>query len=607
MIQMRGLLGILAVILLLSPAYAAHYSASIFAPAVVTVDNGTLTQISVNITSGNGQVRVEGPKSVGSSTLESAQTAAAYAFSYLGMNQAQYNVIYFINATSTSVSGPSAGLAFTLLAVSALSGRTLDPSMTVTGTINSTGGVGLIGGVYDKGSAAHDRGLRFMLVPAAQNGSFEQLLYYITQQNNNITLSQVSNLSDALPYAFGQTAPVPQTFSYAADYYLASLPASNVSCTICNTTLPYFIGVTSSTANFTLQEVQAIPPQYSAAKESLLAQLDNDTAVAGKGYFYASADLAFHESSVAFALLNSQVINYTGVDAAVTGIQSTCTGLTPPPLTDQNYEFVFGGEMRQQLGMVNANISLQLLNTAETEDDQIEALYTLAPSYSWCEAASRMYAAAAQIGGTPVGYASGTPDEVEDMLATIPYVNQSIYSEAAKAAYQNGEYGAALYALDYYNTSSNLPIITNPAELRAKTLADIANATYGVWPSQTAGQAQFYLYEAGFENQTAANATLQGAYFSAALADSLARTNEQFTSTYTYNTTPITPPPGVQTQINSLSSSIQQLYQLLLLLLIVVIVIVIIQLVHLTHSIQAHKELKGQPPKKQRRRNARGA
>lgn len=180
-------------------------TATIRAPAVILFNNtGSLTTFSLTVTTGDGMVSIVGPSRVGNSTIGSAQTAAHYASSYLGLNFSNYNFTYDISAGTDNVSGPSGGAAMTLLAISALSNVRLNTNFSVTGTISPNGTIGPIGGVFDKASAVKSGGLSYFLVPEVPSSSIYEELYLLTQNRFGLPLVQVDNISEAYGYAFGK-------------------------------------------------------------------------------------------------------------------------------------------------------------------------------------------------------------------------------------------------------------------------------------------------------------------------------------------------------------------------------------------------------------------
>ena len=80
---------------------------------------------------------------------------------------------FSVSIDTGSVGGPSAGLAFTLTLIDALSEGSLTGGerVAVTGTIDLDGSVGAIGGLVQKASAVEHAGVRLFLVPASQRAS----------------------------------------------------------------------------------------------------------------------------------------------------------------------------------------------------------------------------------------------------------------------------------------------------------------------------------------------------------------------------------------------------------------------------------------------------
>ena len=208
-------------------------SATIMAPAVIISNNtGSLTRITLTITSGNGTVSFTNSESVANDTYDSAYTAARYGSFYSGRNFSRYNFAYSIYDQGNNVSGPSAGAAMTLLAISAFGNRPLRSDFTITGTISPDGTIGQIGGALDKVSAAAASRLDLVLVPQASPGSIEQGVYYIAQIEYGIPIVEVANISQAAAYAFGTASGTADEVSvnFSNDYMVAALPQASPNC-----------------------------------------------------------------------------------------------------------------------------------------------------------------------------------------------------------------------------------------------------------------------------------------------------------------------------------------------------------------------------------------
>jgi predicted ATP-dependent protease len=132
------------------------------------VFHGAIMNISVELIPGKGRVLVQTKPLMGVVFQDAANTAVAVARNQTGFDLSKSDVIFSIDSGSkiSEVDGPSAGALMTLLAISAIEKRPIDGSLTLTGTINTAGHVGAIGGVVEKATAAKENGKTLFLIPA---------------------------------------------------------------------------------------------------------------------------------------------------------------------------------------------------------------------------------------------------------------------------------------------------------------------------------------------------------------------------------------------------------------------------------------------------------
>jgi predicted S18 family serine protease len=131
-------------------------------------ENGTLINISVEIQPGKGRVLVQTTPLMGVVFQDAANTAVFVAENKTGKSLSSSDIIFSVNAEGQvpGVDGPSAGALMTLLTISAIENNAkLNSSITLTGTIDSEGNVGAIGGVIEKAQAAKDGGKTLFLIP----------------------------------------------------------------------------------------------------------------------------------------------------------------------------------------------------------------------------------------------------------------------------------------------------------------------------------------------------------------------------------------------------------------------------------------------------------
>ncbi len=559
-------------------------TASIRAPAVILENNtGSLTNITLTISTGTGNVTVIGPSSVGSTTTDSAYTAAMYAANYTSHKFSNYNYVYNIQDAGDNVSGPSAGAAMTILALSAFENRPLRPNFTMTGTISPNGTIGEIGGVYDKVGAAKNAGMRLVLVPKVSPTDPEDELYLLVQTNFGIPLVQVANISQAAYFVFnGQINGIANqtTYNFYNDYKVGQLPNATINCTVsCNDSI--FKLILNATFNLTRSDINRLNSnqKFSNISAQLGRVLNQSIGIANRGYLYTGADFAFLDYVNTF-YFNGYPSSRASALTQLSGIQNLCTSLTPPPLTTSNYDYVISAELRQAWGNYTISSVISSYNTSQIESDQIlDELYLGAQANGWCTAANLVYnEAGSQQNSTylaPTDVLRGIALQRIDRAA--PY-GTTFYFATAQKAYNQNNYPLAILDADYAfalaNASSQYTLTIG--QLNNLSIAVASNSTYGVWATEFAKEAQFYVAESGLAN----NATLSKSYAESGYAAALlAEQISNDTMTIRQNLVTAQAPAISNSDIQRLMQYITYSQELIFVLLALVVLLLIINVI----------------------------
>ncbi|MCL5429945.1 MAG: hypothetical protein M1504_00520 [Candidatus Marsarchaeota archaeon] len=521
---------ILSLALLISFAGAAIVgTASINAPAVVIENNtGVITQINLTVVNGNGTVEVIGPQVVGNSTLQSAEAAAMYASQYLNKNASNYNFYYNIS-TLGNVSGPSAGAAMTIAAISALSGRPLVNGFTMTGTISGNGSIGPIGGVYDKIGAASADKLKFIMVPRI-NGGFYSMLYLLSQDTFGIPVIQVSNISEAYQFAFNKNANLAASrsnYSFSNNLNTANLPGAPLTCSN-NCSEDIFQDLSVSTLNFANDSINALSDsgRFNGVISQMKATTLQDSGIISKGYLYTGSDLAFRTYLDSF-VFDNYLSNITVAETVTTSIKQYCDSLSPPQLTKSNYEYVLGGELRQSWGEITSESTLQSFNyTSElTTDDALFNINQAAAANAWCTAADTMYRLSNQTNVQTVVTSPSLSSIAYTKVSRLSTYGTNLYLTAANDALSAKNYALAMLEADYgyaIENSSEAELTMNTTQLLSNSTRLAKNSTYGAWATQFANEAMFYVYQSNMTtNSTLKLEYAQESYTAAFLANQM--------------------------------------------------------------------------------------
>ena len=111
---------------------------------------GSTATLSLKIIQGTGKVYLDTFPLTKLDTQMSLRFARDIACQYSSKECTTYDFLYTLRADSSIVGGPSAGAAATILTIAELEGITIPEKTTITGTINSGGLIGNVGGVKEK-------------------------------------------------------------------------------------------------------------------------------------------------------------------------------------------------------------------------------------------------------------------------------------------------------------------------------------------------------------------------------------------------------------------------------------------------------------------------
>jgi len=171
--------------------------------AVKELDNkfeGSSAYLYLELKEGKGRVFLDTYPLTKLDTQMSTRFAKEVVCSQNDFNCDDYDFIYTIKSGAVIVGGPSAGAAIALITIVALEDLELNQSITITGTINSGGLIGPVGGLKEKIDAAAEIGIKTVLIP---NG--ERITDLSDVDEENITNNSIENSSkiDLVEYGSG--------------------------------------------------------------------------------------------------------------------------------------------------------------------------------------------------------------------------------------------------------------------------------------------------------------------------------------------------------------------------------------------------------------------
>ena len=165
---------------------------------------GGIADLYLEIKPGSGRVFLETFPLTKLDTQISTRFAKEIACDFADTDCNKFDFFYTITANSPIVAGPSAGAAISVLTFSLIKNVDFDEDTAITGTINSGGLIGPIGGLKAKIEAADDAGLKRVLIPLGEpigkgnesiNKSFGM---YELSRKYGIEIKEVGTLDEAV-------------------------------------------------------------------------------------------------------------------------------------------------------------------------------------------------------------------------------------------------------------------------------------------------------------------------------------------------------------------------------------------------------------------------
>ena len=189
---------------------------------------GVVMAVDIELVEGSGRILVDTVPRVGIDIQTSVRTAVAVAEEVTGVSLGETDVILTVRSEEEVdvVDGQSAGAAITVALISAMTNRSINEGVYMTGTINADSSVGAVGGVPYKALAAAESGSSRFIVPEGQSSvviyrpvtyktfrgrvitTYEKetmdLEDYLSEMGYSVQVLEVRDIKEAVALFFGE-------------------------------------------------------------------------------------------------------------------------------------------------------------------------------------------------------------------------------------------------------------------------------------------------------------------------------------------------------------------------------------------------------------------
>ncbi|MBI5228287.1 hypothetical protein HY988_06870 [Candidatus Micrarchaeota archaeon] len=448
----------LVLMLLFLPLLFAQCSGSIthYVPAVVG-DNGGLVNATLILSptsSGSAQTFVSIYPRVGLATQDSIETALNYAYSKAGIKRDCDILITFKTVPDTSfIDGPSAGTAISVMSYALLENKTLRNDAIITGTVDQNGNVGPVGGLYEKAKKSAQSGNKYFITPI--ENFYELLMLNQLEKDFGIKILQAQKVDEVIGFMTAgvpipdhslsaKNRPIPELLPYSKSFDNQSI-------------ISKFSPVSKDMIDLEASVISSIPDnpgQDSVIRSYFQNEVKRQSAILNKGYVFSSANEAFMNyidlSTVSVILSGNGDPSKKKSD-----IQNCLSSIKRPGLTDRNFEWVVGSDLRsiwaeQKMSQIN-------LSNNPIMDEKYAQFNELMFADAWCHVAKSI-SFRAPGGGNPIDEASWKPIASTYLSKARPLASSDDTRnklQSAQVSFDRGLYGAAIYDSQYVISMEN--------------------------------------------------------------------------------------------------------------------------------------------------------
>jgi|GEM_PF-6089096 len=278
---------ILHLILVSSFAFPTGNSSEIAVPAVSSNGSGVITAVLVESFPGTGRTLISTEPFVGIDTQNSERISREVAEKLLSIDLSGTDLVLTVKSDSRTVDGPSAGVAFALAIVSAVSGRELNSSVALTGTIESDGAIGPVGGILEKARAAKSSGAKVFLIPKGTRYQTDFETRKIPEKGGVVIEEERTIRTDVVSYG-------------ASDLGLLVIEISNI-----NEAIPFVLpGFSGRIKESPIEEIPLLPEKYFPEVEGALRDISRKGVLRARLLSGNSTDLKVLERAEEFHAMN---------------------------------------------------------------------------------------------------------------------------------------------------------------------------------------------------------------------------------------------------------------------------------------------------------------
>lgn len=434
----------LFLLLLISLSFASC-SGKITRPVVAVVgDGGGMVNLTLKASPGTGEEYIGLVPYAGVSTQQSARYAVNYArmISSEEVSDCDIMIDFGDLPQGEYVDGPSAGASIAVLAYSLFEDVPVRDDAVITGSLESGGIIGPVGGLYEKARASGANGMKYFITPFTN--VYEFITLESVEQQYGIKILQANTIGEVLNFMTGNGT-------------IEEREVSGFRSRVSENTTPYYDEELESFRNVALGMIEfeeyvleQTPVSNDTAwiNEYFMNNIEEQQRYIGLGYYFTAANDAFL-NYIEISTIN--VVFSQDVDLHIKrdGILYCLDSLERPEMTNENFEWVVGSDLRKAWAVNRVNTT-DISNSILIEE-KYSKYNELMYADAWCRV-SMSLAENSPTGGDKINEDAWKELALEKISEAeeFPHTEDTARKlDLAKISYAEGRYGAAILDATY--------------------------------------------------------------------------------------------------------------------------------------------------------------
>ncbi len=459
----------------------------------VVGDGGNTVPITIRLVPGPGSEYIRLLPYAGISTQQSIKTALEYSREKSSSEFSGCDVLVDFGELPYGeyLDGPSAGAAVAVISYALFENLSIREDAVITGSVDSYGNVGSVGGLYEKAKASVEIGADYFITPYTT--IYESLTLDRVEERYGIKVLEVKNIDEVINFMI-YNEPVPERNYTIYEPRLSE----NVTPIYDEELLPLRGTATRmiEMENWTLREMPSSAESWIGDyfRDGISEQLE----IINRGYYFTAANDAFL-NYIEISTINAVLGETIDIDQKKQEIAVCLDSLERPEVTDDNFQWAVASDLRKLWAEDKLN------STFGSENGLIEEEYAtyheLMHADAWCYVSGMLADTASDIGGERINE-SAWKELADRKIAEAEAMQHTQDTSArlalAKKAYSEGYYGAAIYDSVYVTSMDgvDLDLLLVPAdELENITVELSDEERTSVWGKIYHSQGLFFMRE----------------------------------------------------------------------------------------------------------------